>query len=82
MSHTPLADVEDTFAMSEFNLESFNHPTFNHHSLDMDSVFLSSQFDALSKQSAFGSLDQSKPQLASQDMDFSAFMSSLEPYKS
>ena len=64
--------------MSDFNLE-FDHRTYNAQSLDMgQSAFLSSQFEDLSQQPAFGSLDQSKPpQLACQDMDLSAFMSSL-----
>jgi hypothetical protein len=78
MSLATPADVEDTFAMADFNLDAFDHPTFTHQPLDMThSAFLSSEFEALSKEPAFGSLDQSKPQLAGQDVDFSAFMSSL-----
>jgi hypothetical protein len=81
MSHTASADVEDTFAMADFNLDAFDNPSsFDHHSLDMThSAFLSSEFEALAKEPAFGSLDQSKPPLlAGQDLDFSAFMSSLQ----
>jgi len=78
--HTPLADMEDTFPMSDFNLESFDQPTsFNSQPLDMNhSAFLSADFDVLSKESTFGALDQSKPQLAGQDPYFSAFMQSLQ----
>jgi hypothetical protein len=76
---TPL-DAEDAFPMSDFNLESYSHPsTYGHQSLDMtQNAFLSSNFDALSKESTFGLLDQSKVQLAGQDLDFSDFMSSLQ----
>lgn len=86
MCHTPLADGEDTFPMSDFNLEAFEQSsafsqpsTFDHQALDMShSAFLPSEFDVTSKESTFGMLDQSKPQLAGQDIDFSAFMQSLQ----
>jgi hypothetical protein len=73
----------------QHQMTGYDHVHHHHHhhqaALDMDtSVFLSSEFEALSKQSSsssFGSsLDQPKLQLqlAGQDLDFSAFMSSLE----
>jgi len=78
--------------MPDFNLEAFAQQHHHHQqqqqqqqahfeqaTLGMDdSAFLSSAFDVLSKESAFGTLDQSKLQLAGQDLDFSAFMSSLQ----
>jgi len=78
---TPLGDVEDAFSMADFNLESYDHPsTYVHQPFHMtQSAFLPPDFDALSKEAAaFGLIDQSKVQLAGQDLDFSDFMSSFE----
>ena len=63
-------------------MESFDHTTssFERPLVDMDGgAFLSSEFDSLAKgASHFGTIEHSKPQLAGQDLDFSAFMSSLQ----
>jgi hypothetical protein len=76
--------TDDTFALSNFTLDSFDHAAVSafDRPLDMDSgAFLASPFEPLAKDnSAFshhGSFEHSKPQLAVQDLDFSAFMSSL-----
>jgi len=69
--------ADDTFSLANFDLDSFDHASAFDRPLDMDGgAFLASEFESLSKDSAaFGSY--SKPQLAGQDLDFSAFMSSL-----
>lgn len=72
--------TDDSFALGNFTLDSFDHAAVSafDQPLDMDGgAFLASQFEPLAKDSAMfnhGPFEHSKPQLAVQDLDFSAFM--------
>jgi hypothetical protein len=82
MSHMTPADVEDTFAIGDFNLNMFeNQASYGRQPLDMNSsAFLSANFEALSTVPAFGALDYSKPQLGVPDSELSAFMSAIHQH--